>query len=207
MINAIRNGLTICIVSAAVVLAAMTAPLAAGANPDAGLAPGSQWELEVRPYAWVLFITGDSTLGANTQDIDTNLFDLVEKSDEIYALMGYQELRKGRLGIFADVAWAKLNVGTSTVKNSKPIAGLNVNVVADADVWFDLAIAEPGVGFEVASWNNGAPSLKDPGAFVSATAFDLIAGARYWWLKPDIDLNVTATVNIPALNLARTAGG
>ncbi len=207
MIKAIRKGLAICIASAVVALAGMTASFAAGANLDDGLAPGSQWELEVRPYAWVLFITGSDTLGANTQDIDTNLFELIEESNEIYALMGYQELRKGRLGIFADVAWAKLNVSTSTVKTANPIAGLNVNVVADADIWFDLAIAEAGVAFEIANWNASAPSLKDHGAFVPATALDFIGGARYWWLKPDVDLNVTAAVNIPALGLTRTAGG
>lgn len=203
----IKKNLIGCVAAVGIVLAGMTASLAAGANLDDGLEPSSQWELEVRPYAWVLFITGSDTLGANTLDVDTNLFELVDKSDEIYALMGYQELRYGRIGLFADIAWSKLNVGASTVKTANPIAGLNVNVVADADIWFDLAIAEPGVALEIANWKQGTQFLKDATVFVPTTAFDLIGGARYWWLKPDVDLNVTATVNIPALGLTRMAGG
>lgn len=121
--------------------------------------------------------------------------------------MGYQELRKGRLGLFADVHWAKINVGTTTVKSTNPIAGLNVTVVSKADVWFDLAIAEPGMTYEIASRAWGAGSLKDAHAFTPTTAVDVVAGARYWWLKPDIDLNITATVSIPALGLTRTGGG
>jgi hypothetical protein len=122
---------------------------------DPQVMPIDQWEFEFRPYAWVLFLTGESTIGRNTADISTNLFEIVEEADELYAFMSYQEARFGRLGLFADVFWSRINVGASTIKTTRPIAGLNVTLVADADVWLDMVIAESGLAYEIASWYGG----------------------------------------------------
>lgn len=192
-----------------------TAPPAMAADPNPPvrerlaepIPPVSPWQFEFRPYAWVLYIEGESRLGANKTDIDTNLFEIIDEADELYAFMSYQEARKGRLGLFADVFWSKINVGGSTVKSRNPIAGLKVTIVADADVWFDLAIVEPGMAFELARWNRSPRALKGGYGFTPTTALDVVAGARYWYMKPDIDLSVTATVSIPALGLSRTGGG
>jgi hypothetical protein len=179
-----------------------------GAEPLSAeyLTPESQWEFEFRPYAWALFLTGESTLGSNKIDIDTNVIEILGEIDEFYAYMGYHELRKGRFGLFLDLDWARVNFGTSVVKSHNPIAGLNVSLVADADIWFDLLIAEPGISYEIGSRTNGGGSLKDPQAS-SSTALDVVAGVRYWYMKPDIDLDVTGTISIPALGLSRTGAG
>jgi hypothetical protein len=173
---------------------------------DPHVTPIDRWEFEFRPYAWVLFLTGESTLGRHTADISTNLFEIIDKADELYAFMSYQEARYGRLGLFADVFWSRINVGASTVRTARPIAGLDVMLVADADVWLDMAIIEPGVAYEIASWNGGSHPLAGGQAFVPTTAFDVIAGARYWYLNTDIDLSLTGTISIPALGLTTTRG-
>jgi hypothetical protein len=61
------------------------------------------WEFSMTPYAWVLFITGDQTAGGNTVSIDTDIFEIIDVADEFYGFMSYQELRKGKIGLFADV--------------------------------------------------------------------------------------------------------
>jgi hypothetical protein len=173
-------------------------------DPEA--TPMDRWEFEFRPYAWVLFLTGKNTLGRHNTNISTNLFEIVGEADRLYAFMSYQEARYGRVGLFADVFWSRINVGTSTVRTASPIAGLDVTLVADADVWLDMAIVEPGVTYEIASWSGGSHPLEGSQAFVPTTALDVIAGARYWYLNTDIDLSLTGDVSIPALGLTRIRG-
>ena len=167
----------------------------------------SRWQLEFRLYAWVLFLAGESRLGANSADIDTNLFQIINKADELYPFMSYQEARKGRFGLILDLFWSKINVGTSTIRSANPIAGLTANLVANADVWQDVAIIESGVAYEFGRWGPRVSSLKDTPPSTSTTALDMVAGVRYWYMKSDIDLSVTGTVNIPALGLTRTGAG
>jgi hypothetical protein len=171
------------------------------------LAPApSGWEFSMTPYAWVLFITGDMTAGVNTSDINTNLFEIIDESDEIYAFMSEQELRKGKVGIFADFLWAKVNAGGSKTIDLEPIPGLNVNTLINSNVKVEVAVFEPGAAYEVFKRSSGG-SFKDPDAAVQTTAVDFLAGARYWYIKNDIALNTTTTVSIPALGLSKTGAG
>lgn len=169
------------------------------------------WEFSMTPYAWTLFITGDQTAGATTSSINTNIFDIIDAADEFYGFMSYQELRKGKIGIFADVLWGRMNFGLGGVKELGPIPGApginaNLSIEADADIWVDMAVVEPGVAFEIINRSSGG-SLKDPVPSIQSTAIDVVAGARYWYLKPDVDLTVTGTINIPALGISRTGSG
>jgi len=161
---------------------------------------GEGWELSFTPFAWILFIEGKQTLGSSSVDVDTNLFDIIDESDELYAWMSYQELRKDRLGIYGDMFWTKIKIKESAFRSINPIAGLNVSVVADAELWFDLAVLEPGAALEVFRWSSPGEQ-NDPAAFAPTTSVDVIGGARYWYMRPDLDLNVTAAINLPALGL------
>ena len=181
--------------------------LAVQSKASETLAPSNQWEFQFMPYAWVLFLQGETGLGANSKDFNTNLFEVVDKADELYAFMSYQEMRKGRLTLFADVFWNRIKIKDSGFRSFNPVAGLNLNIVAEGKAWLDLAIIEPGVAYEIGSWGGSHASLKDEGAFAPTTTLDILGGVRYWYLRPDIDLNVTATVNIPALGLSRTGAG
>ena len=182
--------------------------------------PPSGWEFSMTPYLWLAFVTGDMTAGTTrSEDVNTSLFKFIDNTwgegNELYYFASQQELRKGRLGLFADVAWLKMNLNASGVRNIGGIPGApglgarlraNTTITADADVWLDIALVEPGVAFEIMN-RSSRGSLKDPDASFSSTAIDVVAGARYWYLKPDIDLNVTATINLPALGLSRTGAG
>jgi len=168
--------------------------------------PDSGWEFSMTPYAWVIFITGDQTAGGNTSDIDTNLFEIIDEADEVYAFMSEQELRKGKIGIFADFFWAKANAGGSKTIDLSPIPGLDVSTLINSNIKMELMVFEPGIAYEIFNRSSGG-SLKDPGIALQTTAVDFLAGARYWSIKPDISLNTSTTVNIPALGLTKTGGG
>lgn len=173
-------------------------------------APASPWEFKFTPYAWLIFVTGDLRLGNKTAGVDTNIFEILDKADHIYAWMSYQELRNGPLALYANVVWSRMRF-SDTKSGIIPIGEhIDVSVVANAKVWLDMAIIEPGVTLEVAKWTSGASSFDAAGrAFVPTTAIDLIGGVRYWYLRTDIDLNVgaTATLSLPALGLSKSVGG
>lgn len=170
------------------------------------LAPSSGWEFSMTPYAWVLFITGDQTVGNNTANIKTNLFEILDETDELYAFMSEQELRKGKIGLFADMFWNKLNAGGSKTIALNPLPGLDASTLVGSNVKVEMVIFEPGMAYEIFKRSSGG-SFKDPGVPGQSTAIDLLAGGRYWYIRPDVALNVNATINIPALGLSRTGGG
>ena len=75
------------------------------------LAPApSGWKFSMTPYGWVNFITGDQTFGGETESININIFDILQEVDEIYYWASYQEARKGKLGLYADVYWVRPKV-------------------------------------------------------------------------------------------------
>ena len=55
------------------------------------LAPSSGWEFSMTPYGWVMFVTGDMTAGGNTSDIDTNIFEIIDEADEVYAFIAQHD--------------------------------------------------------------------------------------------------------------------
>ena len=170
-------------------------------------APASPWTFQFTPYAWLIFVNGTNQIGSTTSSVDTNMFNIIDKADHLYGWMSYQELRNGPFSIYANLFWARVRF-SDTKSGVFPIGPLNrssVNVVANSKIWLDFAILEPGVTYQLAQWQSGAPFAGNGAA--QTTALDVVAGARYWYLRPDIDLNVTATVNIPALGLTRTGSG
>lgn len=174
-------------------------------------AASSGWEFSMTPYAWLIFITGEQTAGTTTSDINTNLFEIIDEAKELYAFMSDQELRKGRLGIFADVHWAKVRVPTKAafegeIPTLPALPSLPIDLQAKGGATVNIVIAEPGVAYEIFNRSSGG-SFKDPANFERSTSIDVLAGARYWYLKTEIALNVTATVSLPALGLSRTGGG
>jgi hypothetical protein len=173
--------------------------------------PPGGWEFSMTPYGWVNFITGDQTAGGNTSSINTNVFDILQEVDEIYYWASYQEARKGKLGLYADVYWVRPKFGIGGVKNIDGIPGApglhaSASIVTDADVTIDLAIIDPGIAFEITNRSTGG-SLKDPVPSMQSMAIDVVAGARYWYLRPDADVDVSTTINIPALGISRTGSG
>lgn len=176
---------------------AEAADLPAKKMSNTPIAASSPWEFKFSPYAWLVFDTGNLALGNKNSGVDTNIFQILGKVDNIYAWMSYQELRNGPLAVYANVFWTRMSF-SDTKSGVIPVGNfINANAVASAKVWVDLAIIEPGITYEFARWNSGKGS----------TSLDVLAGARYWYIKSDINLEVTGSVNIPALGVSRTGAG
>jgi hypothetical protein len=108
--------------------------------------------------------------------------------------MGYVEARNGRWGIYGDVVWGKFDFSGEAVKQRNPIANLNVSARAKAGLDYEITMAESGVTYEVARW----------AGMSSATALDLLGGARYWNQELDLSLAVDASVDLGNLGLQRS---
>ena len=168
-------------------------------------APPSPWQFQFTPYVWMPFVTGETQIGSTTSGVNTNFVDIFRRADRIYPWMSYQELRNGPFSIYANVIWSRMRF-SDTRSGIFPIGPLNrssLGIVADSKIWLDMAIIESGFTYQFAQWRSGGAGNGS----VQSTAVDVVAGGRYWFLRPDIDLNVTATVNIPALGLTRTGAG
>src|SRR5262245_63918687 len=112
--------------------------------------------------------------------------------------MSHAEARRGPLSLFNDVVWADLagSEGFSSTFHStlaltapngvtikrKLAARFGANISAD----YQLAIVEAGGAYAI--WSRG--SQGSPGS----TAFDLLAGARYWHQEVDVSADLTATL-------------
>ena len=160
----------------------------------------SGWEFRVTPYAWAPSVNGDVTVRGQTADIDMSFWDLFNSGssgaqlDSLAALMGYVEARNGRWGISGDVVWGKFDFSGDAVKQRNPIANLNVSARAKAGLDYEITMAESGVTYEVARWAGAG----------SATAVDLLGGARYWNQELDLSLAVDASVDLGRLGLERS---
>jgi hypothetical protein len=179
---------------------------AADLPPDAyeyqtpNVSPPSGWAVRLTPYAWAPSVNGDVTVRGQTADIDMSFWDLFDSGssgaelDSLAALMGYVEARNGRWGIYGDIVWGKFDFSGDAVRQRNPIANLNVSARADAGLGYEITMAESGLTYEVARW---------PGTS-SATALDLLGGARYWNQELDLSLAVDASVDLGKLDLERS---
>ena len=160
----------------------------------------SGWEFRVTPYAWAPSVNGDVTVRGQTADIDMSFWDLFDSGnsgaelDSLAALMGYVEARNGRWGIYGDIVWGKFDFSGDAVKQRNPIANLNVSARANAGLDYEITMAESGLTYEVARWAGTS----------SATALDLLGGARYWNQELDLSLAVDASVDLGKLGLERS---
>jgi hypothetical protein len=161
--------------------------------------PPAEWEFRLTPYAWLLNLNGDVTARGITSDVDVTFGDLVDKSDSLMAFTGLVEARRGKFSLFADVVWADLSFSGSGTRQAgggragNPInrvpkfnaaldANLKVNGRAELD--YESTIIQSGATYEVANWSNAN----------SHTAFDLLAGARYWKQEVDMAVDVSGSV-------------
>jgi hypothetical protein len=178
---------------------AASADLGQGAPLVEPSAPPSGWEFSFTGYGWLTGVNGSATARGNSVDFDESFIDLVEKSDSIMALMGFVEARNGRVALFTDVVWQDLSFNAHpTIDVSKRAAGrpfekfpnvnvavqANLDVNARASMDYQATIIQSGAGYEVAKWSGNG----------STTAFDVLAGARYWNEETNLSLNVSGNL-------------
>ncbi len=126
------------------------------------------WQFTVAPYLWMVGIHGDQTVKGFEASVDMDFGDLWSDLDFAGQLKG--EAWKGNLGLFLDGTWLKL----STDESVGPIK---------LDVDMRVGIVEAGAMYRVYEMPLGAEGVPDD----RKLAVQLLAGARYWYLKAKLD--------------------
>jgi hypothetical protein len=163
------------------------------------------WSLTFTPYGWLTFMSGSQTVKGRTVPVDTNVFQMFDKSQSLIPFMGYFEARyQDRVGLFVDLMYANLTAADSATKSYNIQPGVGGNIMARASVGYETLTLQFGGAYQVVKAGPDR-SAEGPGmAGVGQTAFDVLAGGRYWYQKADITLNLNGAlnVNVPDLEVS-----
>jgi len=124
------------------------------------------WKFGGSAYLWAAGVEGTDAAG---DEIDVSFSDVLEDLDG--GLMGIIAAQKGRWTLIADIIYLSIHQATSSTAN---IIGIPSKI--DVDVKMKGYISTFGVSYRV---------IDDDG-----TSLDLLAGARYFKLDLDLDLEV-----------------
>lgn len=170
----------------------------AQAGEDATMRPyetvksSNGWEYSWTPYGWLTGLYGDATIKGQTIQIDVSFIDIVENSDSLIALMGYGEARKGPVTLYLDTVYADLTGSKGDIAfGSGPLNDLDVEIEGEAEATYKYAVIEAGLAYEI---GRTPSTIGTHGAY---TAFDILAGARYWYQETDFKFEVDASVTLP----------
>src|SRR4051812_14991292 len=161
------------------------------------------WTVRLTPYLWAPSLNGTQTVRGRTVDIDLSFVDLARKAFEhgtLIGAMGNLEARNGPLSLYADGVYTSINVSGSkgTVRDLSPRVSATLNAALDLRI--QLGIAEAGAAYEVARFGLPlGPTTTIP------VAFDLLAGARYWYQRFDFSFRLDRILDINALALRDAA--
>jgi hypothetical protein len=87
-------------------------------------------------------------------------------------------------------------VDRSGVRSRSLAPGIVGSLGATADLQIEMAILEAGAAYELALFGVGSSD-------VSAVAFDVLAGGRFWYQKADVSIDLAATLDVGDLELGR----
>lgn len=185
---------------------AQTAATDPAEKPTVASAQASDWSFTLTPYAWFTWMSGNQTVKGRTVPVDTNTFQLIEKSQSLVPFMGYLEARyQDRIGFFVDLMYANLTAGDSATRSYDIQPGVGLNVAAQASVGYETLTIQFGGAYQVVKVGLDR-SAEGPGmAGVGQTAFDVLLGGRYWYQKADITLNLNAALNVNVPDLEFSA--
>jgi hypothetical protein len=167
------------------------------AQPAAALVPASDWTFAVTPYAWLIAMSGSQTVKGRTVPVDTNVFQMFDKSQSLIPFMGSAEARyQDRIGLFVDVLYANLTAADSATRNYAIAPGIGASLAARGSVNYESLTVQFGAAYQVVKVGPDR-SAEGPGmAGVGQTAFDVLLGGRYWYQRADITLNLNGALNI-----------
>ena len=154
------------------------------------------WRVTVLPYLWALGINGTNTARGETIGTNLSFIDLLTKVDTPPLEFGTRfEARNGPFAVYGDFFWAQLRASGSALALRTPFTGVSLTADATGHLKFTVkAILEAGGAYELARWSNGGASY---------TAIDALAGLRYWNISANVGLDITGSVNVPALGLSQ----
>jgi hypothetical protein len=140
----------------------------------------SQWQFSFTTYGWLPWISGNMVVKGRALDVavdPSQILDHLDWPNIVPVWMSYAEARRGPLSLFNDIVYAQL---TGSGGFSRTVSGRLATATFGADVKVDyqLAIVEAGGAYEI--WSRGSQGST------GSTAFDLLAGARYWYQDVDV---------------------
>jgi hypothetical protein len=161
-------------------------------------APEAGWSVTFTPYAWLISLNGSQTVRGRTVDVDETFFDIVHdtigKGGQLFAAMAQAEARYGPFAFFGDVVWEQFAIKGGGVVARSVRPGITAGLAATGELRGKMAIAEAGAAYEIARF--GLPF----GSVVSVpAAFDVLAGARYWYQQADVSFDIAGTLDIADL--------
>jgi hypothetical protein len=189
----------LCRVSAiAVALCGLLLETAPGLSADLGPEPGeqlpqpapplSQWQYSFTPYLWLPWISGNVVVRGRGLDVAVDPAQVIDHLDWptiIPAWMSHAEASRGLLSLFNDIVYADVTGSGGFTRRFHGRLG-TATFGADINVDYQLAIVEAGGAYTV--WSRG--SKGSPGS----TAFDVLAGARYWHQDVDVSADLATTL-------------
>ena len=154
------------------------------------------WRVSVLPYLWALGLNGTNRARGETIGTNLSFIDLLTKVDTPPLEFGTRfEARNGPFAVYGDYFWAQLRASGSDLALRTPFTGVSLTADATGHLKFTVkAILEGGAAYELARWSTGGASY---------TAIDALAGLRYWNVSANVGLDITGSVNVPALGLSQ----
>lgn len=187
-------------------IAALAIGLASPSFAQAASSDSRDWTFSFTPYAWLTAMTGSQTVKGRTVTVDTNVIQMFDKSQSLVPFMGYFEARyQDRIGLFVDLMYAHLTAADSANKSYDIQPGVGLNVMARASVDYETLTVQFGGAYQVVKVGPDRGAEGPSMAGVGQTAFDVLAGGRYWFQKADITLNLNAALNINVPDLEYSA--
>lgn len=207
-----------------------TSAAAGTGDPSSAAEPQPQadtgWHVSVAPYLWAMALTGEVEARGVTTDIDMSFSDILKELN--IGAMGVLEVRRGRFLFLFDSVWASLSddieagprtvgVGPFSLERSlviqrgrftaTPTARVQIPRVQttvgpieiDADITeviVDTKLGWRALERPIAGLFGGPEPDDDPRRLI----FDLLAGARYWYLKTELDVEMPP-IQIPGFSI------
>lgn len=132
-------------------------------TPPAPVAADNGWHGSLYAYGWLTSLDGKSGIdGFPPIDIDISFEEFLENLE--WFLAGFGELRRGRFGIVADIFSADISDGINVIEKD----------VLEVRMGGEMAIATLMGEYRI--WEQEKSSL------------DLMAGARLWYFKDQVDV-------------------
>jgi hypothetical protein len=136
-------------------------------------------------------MTGKQTIRGRTVDVDASFSkvvnSVVDNGGTLVALMLDGETRNGPYGVFFDVIWDRVTLSPSGFRTRDLAPGVTGTLGASLKAVSNTATVELGGAYEVAQFG--------------PVALDVIAGARYWYQQAEIDLALSATLDVADLTI------
>jgi hypothetical protein len=148
---------------ATVFILAMPGPLMAR-----GTDTSDQWQFMIEPYIWMPSLNASTITGA---DIDISFNDIIDNLQFTYMMVA--GVKKGRWSFLVDT----LYLGLEADKDGRIVSSDRI-VNTHTEVSLSSWVVTPVIGYNVINCNAGK--------------LDIVGGARYIWVKPEIQVNTSA---------------